>query len=190
MGNPSDNKKFKDKKCKVCSDILVGDDEKNRGTCDDCYKENPPCLSDPAIENAKEKSDTAFNQKKKEEKLQQNIKETLQPELPLDSKQDLKEIAKGIHRGEIFTSNHVRQNESPDILGMIFMPLVFMNEKDRKDLIEKKVTVFYANMKDAAPRSINGYPIFFSMSYLTDAEWLKVLQYLKKLEKFEKDLEV
>lgn len=190
MGNPSDGKKFKDKKCELCGDILVGDDEKKKGVCDSCEKKNPPCLEDPAKVNAKQKSDEVFNKKKHDEKVQALIDEQAQPELPIDSKHDLKEIAKGIHKGEIFTSKHLRPNESPDILGMVFMPLIMMNNEQRQEMIDNKAAVFFSYMKDAGPRSINGYPIFWSVSYLTDAEWLKVLQYLKKLEQFEKDLEV
>ena len=60
----------------------------------------------------------------------------------------------------------------------------------RQKLVDSKPAVFFAYNKDAGPRSINGYPIFFSVEWVTEAEWLKIVQYLKKLEQFEKELEV
>jgi len=190
MGNPSDGKKKKpDKKCKFCEEILI-DDEKNEGVCDDCHKKNPPCLSDPATANAKEKFKKA-KAKQEETVSREAVEEEYEnPELPLDSKQDLKEIAKGIHAGKIFTSNHLHKNESLNTLGMVFMPLLFMDKKAKDDLIKAKASVFWEWMDQAGPRAINGYPIFMSMRFMTDAEWIKVMAYVKKIEAFEKELEV
>ena len=145
---------------------------------------------DLAIENTKAKVNANLKEKQLASAKQKAVEDYKQPELPVGSKHDLKEIAKGIHKGEIFTSQHISPNEASNILGMVFMPLMLMGEADRQQMIVQKATVFFAYNKDAGPRSINGYPIFMSVNWLNDAEWVKILQYIKKLEKFEKELEV
>ena len=144
---------------------------------------------DPAIKSVNEKIQDKL-EKKKQEKALKEIVDNKQMELPIDSKIDLKALAIRIYKGEVFTSQQMHKEDAEMLLPSVFMPLVFLDEKQRKQLLDDKAAVFYADMKDAGPRSINGYPMFFSMGYLTTPEWNKIVQYINKLKKLEKELEV
>ena len=98
---------------------------------------------------------------------------------------ELKELAKSIFKGEIFTDRHVKPNEGVT-LGMIFMPLMFLDGKYLEEA--KKVGMIYAHMKDAYSRSINGYPTFFTMSCLSIDDTETVLKHYDKLKAFEDEL--
>ena len=89
------------------------------------------------------------------------------------SDEQIKDLALQLYKNEIFTSLQVPDN-STHLLPSIFMPLIFMDDLTKKVLLLNEAHCFYAEMKDAGPRSINGYPMFFSMLYLnrTDADRL------------------
>ena len=91
--------------------------------------------------------------------------EVLGPNYERRTDEEIKELALQLYRGDIFTSMQIRDNDM-QLLGNIFMPLLFMNALSKKMLMLNRAFSFYAEMKDAGPRSINGYPGFFSMSYL------------------------
>jgi hypothetical protein len=81
----------------------------------------------------------------------------------------LRDLADRIYKGEVYCSWWIRKGDE-HMLPSIFMPLMFMEEKDRKDLMEQQVSFFYANMNSSAPRSVNGYPIFYEVGYLNKNE--------------------
>ena len=82
----------------------------------------------------------------------------------LDKK--LKEIARGLHEGKIFCDTQIREGDS-NILLSIFMPLVFMSKKDIWLMQKHPPGLMYEYMDKAGPRSVNGYPCFFSMRILS-----------------------
>lgn len=95
---------------------------------------------------------------------------------------EIKELALGIYKGEIFTSLQIRENDTY-LLSTIFMPLMFM-DKEQIDKMEKhKAYMFYANMSEAGPRAINGYPIFMSMNYINEEDCKKVLEKYEVIKK-------
>ena len=89
---------------------------------------------------------------------------------------EIKDLALGVYKGEIFTSAQIRKGYE-NMLHLIFMPLVFMKPEQLDELKEQGAYLFYANMSDAGPTSCNGYPSFFSMGYLdkddTERMWDK-----------------
>ena len=48
-----------------------------------------------------------------------------------------------------------------DLMPSIFIPLIFMNEEQRDDMVKKGTLHIFEYYDKAGPRSINGYPIFF-----------------------------
>jgi len=80
----------------------------------------------------------------------------------------IKEVARGIATGQVFTDRHVPEHERNN-LPMIFMPIALgaMNDVDLKSL-----GLLYENLSEALPRSVNGMPIFGSFKMLNkkDAE--------------------
>ena len=87
--------------------------------------------------------------------------------------EELKQLAIDIAEGRVFTSNSVQN----DYLDMVFMPLLFLNNDQRKELIEKEPAFFYEYIDKASPRSVNGMPCFTSFRYLPSSD-------LKRLNEF------
>jgi len=94
--------------------------------------------------------------------------------------EQLKQIAKDLYTGLIFTSHHLSKTDFKNMAHLIFMPLVFMTEEQSKEL--KHVSLIYEYLDQAGPRAINGYPMFMSMNYLTKDEHKKLLEYYKKVK--------
>lgn len=93
---------------------------------------------------------------------------------------ELMELAEQVYRGEVFTSWQIPDNQLEKMLPLIFMPMIFANKQTLKKM---NPYVFYAYMKDAAPRTINGFPMFLSMAYLEEGEGKKLWDYLQKIRK-------
>lgn len=99
------------------------------------------------------------------------------------SNAQIRELALGIRSGTVFGSWMIPESSS-ELLGNVFMPLLFMNDIQRKALVRNKVTQFYGFYAESAPRSINGMPIFFSMHFLTADDCTRLTKALKLLEEF------
>lgn len=95
----------------------------------------------------------------------------------MNNKQRLNAIAHGIISGTIFTDRHVRDKE---MLPMVFIPLALMDEKGRELFLAEKPDLVYEELHKAAPSSINGYPIFFSLKFLNTAETTVVLRMVRR----------
>jgi hypothetical protein len=96
------------------------------------------------------------------------------------SDEKIKEIAKGMYRNEIFTSMQIPEYDQ-HLLQSIFMPLIFLDTLSIKQMELDEICGFYANMSDAAPGSINGYPCFFSLNILNREDITKILEEYKKI---------
>lgn len=95
------------------------------------------------------------------------------PDVPDD---ELKKIVLGIIENRIFTDRHIHQNETQSLMGMIFMPLVlgaFPASCPRSYL--DSIGLIYEYTREASPRSVNGYPIFFSCRFLNKAQAARVM---------------
>ena len=115
--------------------------------------------------------------KKNEAKVKEVEKHTTKTD------EELKEIAKDLWAGRIFSDRHINSlKDNPNVLGMVFMPMVFMDNKTRKKLANLKVSFIYEYLDKAGPRSINGMPIFFSCRTLTEPEAKKMFEYYEKFK--------
>jgi hypothetical protein len=94
---------------------------------------------------------------------------------------ELKEIAMGIRAGTIFTDRNIRKQDHY-MIGSIFMPIALMDDEDRKEYIASKPGMIFEHISKAAPRAVNGYPIFFTMQTLSYDEADKVCEYFQKIE--------
>lgn len=95
---------------------------------------------------------------------------------------ELKQLARDLHAGRIFTDQHLRPGEDPAILTRIFMPLLFMNSEQWSAFKESDPAVIFEYLSEAGPREINGYPIFMSFKSLGQEEWAAIGGYYKKLK--------
>lgn len=107
------------------------------------------------------------------------------------SNKDIAKLALEIYRGEIFTDRHIREGEGQDVLGMIFMPLIMMNDDQRQELIDNPPGLVYEYRASAGPRAINGYPMFSSCRFLAqeaaDKVWKKYKEIRASMESIEQE---
>ena len=111
----------------------------------------------------------------KEYKVNKKSKNTRQPL----SKEQLKNIARDCYRGDIFTSIQI---QNPNDIATVFMPLMLMNPDQTQGMYQNKPHMYYAYMKDAFPRGVNGYPCFMSVAYLNKEETELFRKYYKQIE--------
>jgi hypothetical protein len=104
-------------------------------------------------------------------------KKTAQTKVQNRPDSELRKMAVDMYHNRIFTDRHIPEH-SQDLIGSIFMPLLFLKEDEREFL--KDVGMIYAPMSEAGPRCINGFPMFTSMGYLNQHDTQIVLQYLRE----------
>jgi len=75
----------------------------------------------------------------------------------------LKELAKDIVAGRVFTDRQVRKSDV-SMLSSIFMVLVFM--QGNTSLVLSDAGLLYEYLDKAGPRCVNGYPTFMSVRYV------------------------
>lgn len=94
---------------------------------------------------------------------------------------EIKSIAKGIYKNEIFSSMQIRDADSGLILN-IFLPLAFLDPIGRKQLIIDNIVHFYGHVSDSS-RAINGYPILFEAYPLNQEDANKVINEIQNIVK-------
>lgn len=87
---------------------------------------------------------------------------------------DTRQLAMDIVDGKVFGSWAITEK---DMIGLVFMPLS-LGAKIADDTAH-----VYEYYDKAAPRSINGYPIFFSMTAITTKEWPQIVKWCRKFER-------
>ena len=104
---------------------------------------------------------------------------------------ELKRLAVDIVEGKVFGTWNI-PSEDRNLVPLIFVPLCFIDEKQFRKLKSRKVAHVYEYLYKAGPRSVNGYPIFFSCRFLTRKDWKKVVRYIRRYkrmrEKFLKEV--
>jgi len=112
--------------------------------------------------------------------LQMEIKEEIKEEQTAPKK-DLKQIAMDLVDGKIFCDRMIREGDGGRMIGAIFLPLMLGAIKSEEDA--KDIGMVYEYLSEAGPRSINGYPIFFSCKFLRADEMEKFNEYYEAYHK-------
>ncbi len=94
------------------------------------------------------------------------------------STSELKKIAHDIYIGKLFCNRQVE----PNMFSSVFMVWALLDPMQKKEMIDSGMSMVYASMEDTAPRSINGYPVFWSMSVLNKQDDRKVYMYYKQIQ--------
>lgn len=105
--------------------------------------------------------------------------------MPAKTDDELKQLARDLHAGRVFTDMHIREPDAEHyarMVRMIFMPLVFMKQEQPEEMSKLDLGMVYEYLDRAGPRSCNGYPGFFSLQLLSRDDTDKVMEYVKKLE--------
>jgi len=126
---------------------------------------------------------------------------------------DLKIIAKDLYNQKIFSSSHIPEH-STHLINSIFMVLMFLSsnidwrddsrmnklihiylahlEKDyakRYDEYINDIGFVYEQLDKAAPRGINGYPIFFSCGILSKKDTNRMFVFYEKYKELQEKIE-
>lgn len=94
---------------------------------------------------------------------------------------EIADLAKRIYRGEVFTSYNKGMTQR--MLPMTFMPLNFLSEEAKKDMIDGEIDMLYAPMNQAGPMSCNGMPVFFEFGWCSKGDTIKVLEKVDAIRK-------
>jgi hypothetical protein len=92
---------------------------------------------------------------------------------------EIRQIVKDVYSGQVFATNDT------NIINLSFMVFMLMDPEQAP----KDVGLVYEYMSEAGPRSINGYPMFFSARYLTVEETQRFNKYYKEYEEIMKGWE-
>lgn len=96
--------------------------------------------------------------------------------------EEIKQLARDVLMGRVFTSSHIREHEVAIMIGSIFMPMLFMGEEEYKRVFcnkDKPVGLIFEYLTEAGPRAINGYPTFLSMQLLSREDTNLLEDYLR-----------
>ena len=96
---------------------------------------------------------------------------------------EISKLAKDIAMDKVFCSFFVPETEQKNLLGMIFMPILFGATKDYSEEEIKDIGFIYEYYDKAGPRGINGYPIFFSCGFVSKTDARKILDKVVKIKK-------
>lgn len=94
----------------------------------------------------------------------------------------MKQLAKDIATGKVFMDIFLREHEVQNIGHLIFMPMAFMDWSDWTDEDKSQFGAVYEYFDKAGPRSINGYPIFFSCGFIHRDDLRVVWKMARKIQ--------
>lgn len=125
---------------------------------------------------------------------------------------ELKQFAKDIYHNLIFTDRHIEEH-SKNLISSIFMPIVFMGHinwptdnsreskivrillEDKEEDYKKRYSAYINNvglifeyLEKSGNRSINGYPMFFSLNVLSKEQTDKMFDYYNKYKQLMENL--
>lgn len=94
----------------------------------------------------------------------------------------LKQLAQDILDGKVFTPASLRDGERDAYtMRMIFLPLMLAEGETLERI--REAGMIYEYMDKAGPRSINGYPVFFSMKTLSKEDMNVMIGFMEELER-------
>jgi hypothetical protein len=99
------------------------------------------------------------------------------------SDEQIKEYARGLHDGRLFTNFHIPEEQALQMVPSIFMP-IGMGALSSYD--HTKLGAIVEWLEEAGPRSVNGYPIFMSCTVIHREDWGKITDLYHKLIAAEK----
>lgn len=117
--------------------------------------------------------------------MSDEIKDQIDSALGGMAEEELRKLAQEIVEGKVFTDRDVRQGDH-DILPVIFIPLSLMPNVHAWGA---DAGLVYEYWDQAGPRSINGYPIFFSVRKVIKKDMPALEHYVKTFWEMKKEIE-
>jgi hypothetical protein len=100
---------------------------------------------------------------------------------------EIKQIAVDMAENKIFSNLHINKLDYSHMI-MVFMPLIFLDEEQRKNLAKQKYVFAYEYYSEAGPRGVNGMPTFTSVRFLNEEDyqtmWTEYTKYCKIKQDF------
>jgi hypothetical protein len=100
--------------------------------------------------------------------------EAIKPKTP----EEIETLAQDVAAGLVFGS---WQLQPGDPILSIFMPLAFMDKSDTEKCKEAGFEHCYEYIDKASPRSVNGFPCFFSFNWITREDFHRMLDAVKEI---------
>ena len=95
---------------------------------------------------------------------------------------EINALAEDIYMNRVFTSNHIRQGDL-NMLPVIFVPIIFADKKFIELMQKDAPGMIYEHLSEAGPRSVNGYPTFFSFHIVSQEDAKKVWEKVEQIKK-------
>jgi hypothetical protein len=110
--------------------------------------------------------------------MSDDIKDQIECALGGSSEEELKKLAQEIVDGKVFTDRDLRKADQAGgfMLTMVFMPLALM---ENPAAFVADAGLLYEYWDQAGPRSINGYPMFFSVRKIIRKDMPALEHYVK-----------
>lgn len=105
------------------------------------------------------------------------------------SQEDIIQFAKDLIANRYWMTDQLRTKQDETLLPVIFLPLAITNEEQFSAFLAEKPAILYGDYKNALSRSINGYPIFHTMGFLTTPQYVAVIKAEKALRAAMEDAE-
>jgi len=103
---------------------------------------------------------------------------------------EMKKLVKDCIHGLVFTAHNLGPGEGHHIVSSVFMPLAFGAFLDRARFELENLGTFYEYMSEEGPRTVNGYPTFFSVRIINKRDWDRCFEAIKAAEKALEDIEL
>lgn len=94
---------------------------------------------------------------------------------------EINALAEDIYRDRVFTSDHIRQGDL-NMLPVIFVPIIFADKKWIELMQKDAPGMIYEHISEAGPRSVNGYPTFFSFHIVSKDDAKKVWEKFEQIK--------
>ena len=96
--------------------------------------------------------------------------------IPRKTEEELKTLALDIFQEKVFTTLHIPENEG-HMIRSIFMPIGLGGLTPEQ---AAEVGMLYEYLSQAGPRSVNGYPCFFSVQCVNKADMDQLIGFINQ----------
>ena len=94
---------------------------------------------------------------------------------------ELHDIAVRIHAGQVFTSCHLPK-ERTELITSIFLPLALLNDEQVNAMEDRGVSLIFADMANAMPWGVNGFPTFSKCETLNEEEHERLNGFIESIK--------
>ena len=103
------------------------------------------------------------------------------------SDDELRELTKDIINNDVFTSNHLHEDEKQH-LATVFLPLAMFSPMQTREMWQQKPWLFYAKRGQRHEmHGVNGLPMLTNVTWLDKIDTLKLEKLMKKYDEKYKD---